>query len=168
MNQTTLDVAVDFTERVPLNQRKLRSNLKSHYDFIVCGSGSSGSVVAGRLTANPNVSVLLLEAGGSDDVPEVTDPAKWPLNLRGERDWNFQAESNPNLTGRVIPLSIGKVPRVTTGNAMAPCVVIGERAADILRTEHKLQTSVIEQDGNYRGADLGEFEMAANREELVL
>jgi choline dehydrogenase len=109
MNQTTLDVAVDFTERVRLNQRKLRSNLKSHYDFIVCGSGSSGSVVAGRLAANPNVSVLLLEAGGSDDVPEVTDPAKWPLNLRSERDWNFQAESNPNLNGRVIPLSMGKV-----------------------------------------------------------
>lgn len=109
MNQTTLDVAVDFTERVRLNQRKLRSNLKSHYDFIVCGSGSSGSVVAGRLAENPNVSVLLLEAGGSDDVPEVTDSAKWPLNLRSERDWNFQAESNPNLNGRVIPLSIGKV-----------------------------------------------------------
>jgi choline dehydrogenase-like flavoprotein len=109
MNQTTPDVAVDFTERVRLNQRKLRSKLKSHYDFIVCGSGSSGSVVAGRLAANPNVSVLLLEAGGSDDVPEVTDPAKWPLNLRSERDWNFQAESNPNLNGRVIPLSIGKV-----------------------------------------------------------
>jgi len=30
------------------------------------------------------------------------------------------------------------MPRVTTGNTMAPCVVIGERAADILRTEHKL------------------------------
>jgi hypothetical protein len=51
---------------------------------------------------------------------------------------------------------------------MAPCVVIGERAAEVLRTEHKLQTSVIEQDGKDRGADLGEFEMAANREELVL
>jgi hypothetical protein len=60
------------------------------------------------------------------------------------------------------------MPRVTTGNTMAPCVVIGERAADILRAEHELQTSVIEQDGKYRGADLGQFEMAANREELVL
>src|SRR5215831_3310789 len=35
-----------LAERVRLNQRKLRASLKSHYDFIVCGSGSSGSVVA--------------------------------------------------------------------------------------------------------------------------
>ncbi|HEU5246071.1 MAG TPA: GMC family oxidoreductase N-terminal domain-containing protein [Candidatus Udaeobacter sp.] len=102
-------VVTEFTERVRANQRKRRSELKSHYDFIVCGSGPSGSVVAGRLAENADVSVLLLEAGGSDNVPEVTDPAKWPLNLGSERDWNFQAEPNPNLNGRVIPLSIGKV-----------------------------------------------------------
>ena len=76
----------DFIERVRVNQQKLTAELKPHYDFIVCGSGSSGSVVARRLAENPNVSVLLLEAGGSDDVPAVMDASKWPTNLGSERD----------------------------------------------------------------------------------
>lgn len=99
----------DFAERVRLNQRKLRSDLKPQYDFIVCGSGSSGSVVARRLAENPNVSVLLLEAGGDDDVPSVMDADKWPRNLGSERDWNFQAQPNPHLNGRSVSLSMGKV-----------------------------------------------------------
>ena len=101
--------ATDFAERVRVNQRKLRSNLKSQYDFIVCGSGSSGSVVARRLAENPDVSVLLLEAGGSDDVPSVTESARWFENLGTERDWNFLAQPNPHLKGRSLPLNMGKV-----------------------------------------------------------
>ena len=79
-------VAAEFAERVRLNQQKLCSELKSQYDFIVCGWSSSGSVVAGRLAENADVSVLLLEAGGDDDLPEVMEAGRWPLNLGSERD----------------------------------------------------------------------------------
>jgi choline dehydrogenase len=98
-----------FSERVCLNQQMLRADLKSRYHFIVCGSGSSGSVVAARLAENPDVNVLLLEAGGNDDVPSVMDATLWPTNIGTERDWQFQAQSNPSLNGRSIPLGMGKV-----------------------------------------------------------
>ena len=98
-----------LTSRIRANQEKLRAELKSRYDFIVCGSGSSGSVAARRLAENPDVSVLLVEAGGSDDTPSVMEAAQWHTNLGSERDWNFQTQPNAQLNGRSIPMNMGKV-----------------------------------------------------------
>jgi choline dehydrogenase len=100
---------VDFTKQVRINQKQLTTELKPHYDFIICGLGSSGSVVAHRLAENPAVSVLLLEAGGSDDVPSVMEANQWPLNLGRERNWSFSGSHNSHLNGRTMPLPMGKV-----------------------------------------------------------
>lgn len=96
-----------FGGRARRNQQK--PALRSRYDFIVCGSGSSGSVVARRLADNPDVSVLLVEAGGSDDAPAIIRADQWPLNLGSDRDWGFQAEPNPHANGRSLSHAMGKV-----------------------------------------------------------
>ena len=99
----------DLDRRVRANQARLAADLKREYDFIVCGAGSSGCVVARRLAEDPAVSVLLLEAGGSDDIPSVSESHLWHTNLGGVTDWAFQAEPNQHLNGRALPLSMGKV-----------------------------------------------------------
>jgi choline dehydrogenase len=103
-----LEIA-EFDARVEANQRGLAAELQPSYDFIVCGSGSSGSVVAGRLAETGCASVLLLEAGGTDDVPAVREAQQSLANLRSERDWGFQAAPNPLLNGRRLLFSMGKV-----------------------------------------------------------
>jgi choline dehydrogenase len=92
----------DFAQRVRLNQQKLASDLNLYYDFIVCGAGTSGSVVAARLAADLKTQVLLLEAGGTDETDLITNPNRWPMTLGTELDWGFVAEANPNLNGRAI------------------------------------------------------------------
>ena len=73
MTTTTATQDDDVDRRVRANQRRLTTALKAGYDFIVCGAGSSGSVVARRLAEDPDVNVLLVEAGGDDRLPAVTE-----------------------------------------------------------------------------------------------
>ena len=82
--------------------------LEKQYDFVVCGAGSSGSVVARRLAENPDVTVLLLEAGGTDDIPAVMNASEWPTNLGTARDWQFSASPSEYVNGRSVPMSMGK------------------------------------------------------------
>ncbi|WP_415845168.1 GMC family oxidoreductase [Stutzerimonas zhaodongensis] len=79
-----------------------------NYDYIVCGAGTAGCVVAARLADHGNARVLLLEAGDGYTGREVVEPAQWPLNLGSERDWAFEGQPNPHLNGRRLSLSMGK------------------------------------------------------------
>ena len=90
---------IDFAQRIHVNQQNLRSNLKPQYDFIACGSGSSGSVVSRRLAESPDVSVLLLEAGGGNEVLRMTEAARSVGSLR--RHWGTCRRNPPGGTQTV-------------------------------------------------------------------
>jgi choline dehydrogenase len=82
------------------------------FDYIVVGAGSAGCVIANRLSADPNRSVLLLEAGGSDEFFTNTKFLDLPslFSLWGpDTDWGYSTEPNPGLNGRSIPITQGKV-----------------------------------------------------------
>lgn len=99
----------EFDQHVLENQRELAANISTPFDFIVCGAGTSGCVVAAKLAADPGVRVLLIEAGGPDESEFVQDPNRWPMTLFGELDWSFVAQANSQLNGRAIGYSMGKV-----------------------------------------------------------
>ena len=65
------------------------TSLRPSYDYVVVGGGSSGSVVASRLSEDPSVTVLLLEAGG--DNPFYTEiPGAVGLALNSNIDWHYK------------------------------------------------------------------------------
>ena len=84
------------------------------YDYIVIGSGSAGAIVAARLSEDPDVSVLLLEAGGSDRTTLVRKPGMISLvqqvkQLKEKVDWGFSTAPQANLNNRRITYTRGKV-----------------------------------------------------------
>jgi choline dehydrogenase/4-pyridoxate dehydrogenase len=91
------------------------------FDYIIVGAGSAGCTLAYRLGEDPNVRVLVLEAGGWDRSPWIHIPLGWGKLLTDRlHDWQYFAEPEPNVDGRAVECARGKVVGGSSStNAMA-------------------------------------------------
>jgi choline dehydrogenase len=80
------------------------------YDYVIVGAGTAGCLLANRLSADRDVTVLLLEAGGKDDWIWIKIPVGYLFCINNPRtDWCFKTEPDPGLNGRSIIYARGKV-----------------------------------------------------------
>ena len=84
--------------------------MTNEFDYIIVGAGTAGCVLAKRLSAEPNVSVLLVEAGGMDDYAWIHIPVGYLYCIDNPRtDWRYRTEAEPGLNGRTLIYPRGKV-----------------------------------------------------------
>jgi choline dehydrogenase len=80
------------------------------FDYVIVGAGSAGCVLANRLSADPKTSVLLLEAGGSDNYFWIHVPVGYLYCMGNPRtDWGFRTEAEAGLNGRALDYPRGRV-----------------------------------------------------------
>ena len=83
---------------------------EEEYDYVIVGGGTAGSVLANRLSEDPDVSVLVLEAGGSFVPANVDRAPLWYTLLGSAVDWGYQTVPQPGLGGRQVYEPRGKLP----------------------------------------------------------
>ncbi|QDY70707.1 choline dehydrogenase (plasmid) [Qingshengfaniella alkalisoli] len=84
--------------------------IEGEYDYIIVGAGTAGCVLANRLTEDPSVRVLLLEAGGKDNYHWIHVPVGYLFCMGNPRtDWMMTTAPEPELNGRSLAYPRGKV-----------------------------------------------------------
>ncbi|MGF6550808.1 GMC family oxidoreductase [Paraburkholderia youngii] len=84
--------------------------LEGEFDYIIVGAGTAGCVLANRLTEDPEIRVLLLEAGGKDDYHWIHVPVGYLYCIGNPRtDWLYKTQAEPGLNGRTLSYPRGRV-----------------------------------------------------------
>src|SRR6266853_2083725 len=89
-------------------QTRNQAKLKRAYDYIIIGSGASGAVIAGELSKT-GAEVLVIESGGEDAGPTVTNPSIWFHNVGSPFDWALPIVPTPQLNNRHFNMALGRV-----------------------------------------------------------
>ncbi len=82
---------------------------KNDYDYVIVGGGTAGCVLAGRLSAQPDVTVLMIEAGKRDRHPLIHIPAGFAKLTAGPYEWGYSTGAQRHCRDRSIPYAQGKV-----------------------------------------------------------
>jgi choline dehydrogenase len=90
------------------NQAANQSKLEEAYDYIVVGAGASGAIVAGELSKT-GAKVLVVESGGADTAPTISNPSIWFYNIGGPLDWKLPIAPVPQLNNRKFNMALGHV-----------------------------------------------------------
>jgi len=83
--------------------------MKKKYDYIIVGGGSAGCLLANRLSSDPQIQVLLVEAGKADRHPQIHVPAAFSKLFKGSLDWDFQTVPQEQMRDREMYQPRGKV-----------------------------------------------------------
>ena len=82
--------------------------MEESFDYVIVGAGSAGCAVAGRLSEDPNASVLVLEAGGKDRSLNIKIPAAFAKQFKTKLDWDYSTGPEPHLDDRLLYVPRGR------------------------------------------------------------
>src|SRR3954469_13317092 len=91
-----------------LTAAERRRRIDRMYDYVIVGAGSAGCVLANRLSEDPDVQVLLIEAGPPDTADFIHIPAAFSALFRSQNDWDLGTAYEPGLDDRRVYLPRGK------------------------------------------------------------
>ena len=93
-------LATVFSNEAFASSTKDVDRVNRAYDYVIVGSGSAGAALAYRLATTTDASILVLEAGGDDDLPEIHDPGQWAAALGPRATKWFPTTVQPHTANR--------------------------------------------------------------------